>query len=614
MSTHDVIDNRNENLVDNILTILSEADKAKFAVGYFFLSGFQALDSKLDDITELRLLIGNTTNRQTVEQLAEGHKRLELVRKANEKLKHSRRTDRERRKENTAGNLRDSVGLMDQTDSGQNLVLSLVKMIEEERLKVCVYTRGRLHAKAYIFDWAGPNPGNEGIAIVGSSNLSLAGIEDNTELNVLVHDNGNPRMRGEGNHGKLSEWFSELWDESEDFAPELMSELKESWAAKPATPYEVFMKTAYTLVGRRLEEEEDTILWDDAITRDLADFQKRAVMTALWMMRRYGGCFISDVVGLGKSYIASAVVKHFRRTERCRPLIICPKPLVEMWQEYNARYDLTAEILPMSMLQAGERGVDVLDDPRYRDRDLVLIDESHNFRHHSTQRYEELSNFLGRGQKVCLVTATPRNTRAMDIYNQMKLFHPEEVTDLPVEPPNLREYFTQVEKGERRLEDLLTHVIVRRRRRDILRWYGRDETTGEKLHRIPDDEFRPYLTGEKRAYVMVGGRHQFFPKRELKTLRYSIEETYKGLYQTIRGYLGKPDSRTARPGRSLTYARYGLWHYVDDAKKKEKTYSELQRAGATVFARPGCPGRTGCLCTARRGSISSFILLTRRGR
>ena len=80
------------------------------------------------------------------------------------------------------------------------------------------------------------------------------------------------------------------------------------------------------------------ILWDDEITRSLADFQKVAVRQAIQMIRDHGGVFVSDVVGLGKSYIGAGIVKHFERTQNARPLIICPKPLVDMWEDYNETF------------------------------------------------------------------------------------------------------------------------------------------------------------------------------------------------------------------------------------------------------------------------------------
>src|SRR6185295_13914421 len=119
-----------------------------------------------------------------------------------------------------------------------------------------------------------------------------------------------------------------------------------------------------------------------------------AVLQAIRMIREHNGCFVADVVGLGKSFIGAAVVKYFERAEGLRPLILCPKPLEEMWTTYNEQYELNAQVLAISMLQEGERGVDMLDDPRYRDRSFVLIDESHNFRHSDSQRYRVLQDYL----------------------------------------------------------------------------------------------------------------------------------------------------------------------------------------------------------------------------
>src|SRR5437868_3225424 len=91
--THDIIDNRKDRLVDQIKTILGSTEAARFAVGYFFLSGFTPLAGQLEHVKELRLLIGNTTNRETLEQIAEGYKRLEPVAEAAESQTYPKRTD-----------------------------------------------------------------------------------------------------------------------------------------------------------------------------------------------------------------------------------------------------------------------------------------------------------------------------------------------------------------------------------------------------------------------------------------------------------------------------------------------------------------------------------------
>ncbi|MHC5721598.1 MAG: hypothetical protein ACYTX0_58665, partial [Nostoc sp.] len=93
-----------------------------------------------------------------------------------------------------------------------------------------------------------------------------------------------------------------------------------------------------------------------------------------------------------------------------------------------------------------------------------------------------------------------------------------------------------------------------------------------------------YLDGTRRAYVIVGGKHRFFPKRELETIEYSIEDTYQGLYQELRQYLGISRKRQlAKPlVNELSYARYGLWNYVLKDKQKQEPYNTLQRAGANL--------------------------------
>jgi len=584
MPAHDIIDNRKEILVDHINRILSSTEAARFAVGYFFLSGLTSIADKLKGVKELRLLIGNTTNRETLEQLAEGYRRLELVKDAAEAQAYPKRAETKQMAVETAENIRSSMELMDQTDEGETLVKEMVRMIEDKRLKVRVYTKGRLHAKAYIFDYGAVFNGNgkpierheKGIAIVGSSNLTLSGVTHNTELNVVV--------QGNDNHAELVGWFDELWDDSQDFDEALMQEMKQSWAMAPVRPYDIYMKTIYALVKDRLEGEDDRdILFDSEITRQLADFQKTAVRQAIQITRDYGGAFIADVVGLGKSYIGAAVVKHFERTDHSRPLIICPAPLVEMWERYNEVYELNARVLSMGYLREDDDNAAnfLLKDTKFRDRDFVLIDESHNFRYPDTQRYKVVQQFLSTGRRCCFLTATPRNKTAWDVYYQIKLFHQEDKTDLPVDPPDLKQYFKLIEKGDKKLPELLSNVLIRRTRNHILRWYGFDSQTHQP---IDPSRFRDYMDGRRRAYVMVGGKHQFFPKRELGTIEYSIEATYQGLYQELRGYLGK-----ARKGQSveptpgeLSYARYGLYPFVNKDRQRHEPYASLHRAGMNL--------------------------------
>lgn len=583
MPTHDIIDNRTEKLVDHIRTMLASSESAKFAVGYFFVSGLESVADQIAALKELRLLIGNTSNQETLEQIAEGYQRLERVAEAIEGQTYRKQTDARRMAGETADHLRTSMAVMDQTDAGEHLIKLLVRLIEEQRLKVRIYTKGRLHAKAYIFNYA-PLPDmfgqptmpryENGIAIVGSSNFTLSGVTHNTELNVVV--------AGNDNHAALTRWFDDLWNEAEDFDLALMQAIKRSWAVAEVTPYDIYLKTLYTLVKDRLDGTAEP-LWDDEIIARLADFQKVAVKHAVQIIRDYGGAFVADVVGLGKSYIGAAIVKHFERVERARPLIICPKSLEKMWERYNEIYHLNARVLPMSLLKEDDAGqIDfLLREVKYRDRDFVLIDESHNFRNPDSQRFKVLQAFLATGRKCCLLTATPRNNSAWDVYYQIKLFHQDDVTTLPIDPPDLNAYFKLIEAQERTLPALLVNLLIRRTRNHIVRWYGFDAETHQP---IDPARFQEYLDGTRRAYVMVAGKEQYFPRRELHTIEYSIEATYQGLYQQLRRYFGvyhRHQPERPEPDE-LTYARYGLWHYVKPEKQNQRPYNELQRAGINL--------------------------------
>jgi superfamily II DNA or RNA helicase len=413
---------------------------------------------------------------------------------------------------------------------------------------------------------------------VGSSNLTLSGLNNNTELNVVIH--------GNDNHQQLTNWFDELWDVAEDFDAVLMQEMKQSWVMNIATPYDVYMKTLYHLVRDRLElAPVDIIIDPNDISKQLADFQTRAVENALKNIENYGGAFVSDVVGLGKSYIGAAIVKRMEQKERARTLIICPPPLIEMWERYNEKYQLNARVLSMGMLKSdNEHGLrTLLEDEKYKHRDFVLVDESHHLRNYGTQRYKVLQAYLAAGdRRCCFLTATPRNKSAWDIYHQIKLFHQTDITNLPIDPPDLKQYFQMVEKGDRNLPDLLSHILIRRTRNHILRFYGLDSETNLSIATSP--HINEYLSGQRKAYILVGGRHQYFPKRRLETIEYSIEDTYNGLYQQLRQYLGKSNKQKSL--RTLTntlcYARYGLGNYVLATKQQQEPYKGLQTAGANL--------------------------------
>jgi len=536
---HDIIDNRESHLADAVRPLLDQSERAHFAVGYFFLSGFKAIASELENIQELRLLIGNTSGRYTIEQLAEAHSSVQSLQQQQRAAVFLSPQQRAQRLAAAERLLRERLERLDQTDADQALVRQLARMVRESRLKVRVYTRGRLHAKAYIFDYPAGRF-ERGIAIVGSSNLSLAGLHDDTGVIVAVD--------GNATHVQPCRWFDRLWDEAEPFEQRLMRQLEASWALNDSvTPYELYLKVLYHLTKDRLEEPDVVLPLDFP---PLADFQWAAVKSALRVLKLRNGVFISDVVGLGKTFIAAAILKWLKMRDRQRALIICPAHLVDMWRErFVDRYDLGAEVLSLGMLSQPDFDWSA---ERFQNKDLVLLDESHNLRHSDTLRYERLFQLVrGLGLPMILLTATPRNSRARDILNQIRLFTPDDRIDLGVEPRSLTQYFKLVEEGQRALPPLLQHFLIRRTRKHIREHW-------------PD--------------AKIDGRPVRFPDRVLKTIDYSIEKTYGGFYKRLRDLIEPPDP-TRGKHEGLTYARYALHHYVLPEKQRLNPYKDLARAG-----------------------------------
>ena len=274
-----------------------------------------------------------------------------------------------------------------------------------------------------------------------------------------------------------------------------MDIIEQSWVANnTVTPYDIYIKTLYALVRDRLVAKKDIRLAWETEMPPLADYQRVAMEQATRILDNTGGIFIADVVGLGKSYIGLALLKHYNLYKNAYGVIICPASLVNMWEDLIARHSIWATVVSMGMLSQPHFERTLLDNPRFSNAGLVLIDESHNLRSRDTKRYRALELFTA-NRPTILLTATPRNTSAWDIYTQIKLWHPDDQTMLldPPHPPNLREFFNRVEprngeKGTASVRDLLDKILIRRTRKHVLDVYGQDDNHGKRyvtVNKIP---------------------------------------------------------------------------------------------------------------------------------
>ena len=546
-----VIDNKKVILKDQLLKILPETEHASIAVGYFFISGLSVIIEPLKDVKKVRMLISNTTDKTTAETLIEGFHNIKDAQSQIDKINFVNKDRKERVILDASDNAKQSLEYMNQTHEEKTIVESLIHMLGSRRLEVRVYPKEKLHAKAYIFQPKNPDF-SQGMGIVGSSNLSVAGISHNSELNLKTYNASDVNQ--------LLTWFDDLWQDGLDFTEDFNIILNDSWAGRMYTPRELFLKAAYLEYKDKLEKKHEIDpIWEETFPK-LFPFQRNAVDQGLTLFNEHGGIIIGDVVGLGKTYVGISLLKYLQ-LEGYRPLIICPPPLIPMWEKVCEDYEVDAKILSRGKLS--QESFELYKDYRYRSRDLVLVDESHHFRNNDSRQYENLHQFMqSQDASAILLTATPYSNDARDVKNQIMLFHQTSKTSIPpANETDLDKYFRQVQKGKADLVELLKNIMIRRTRRYVLKQYGNEDTNGRK-------------------YLLVEDKKMYFPERKMKTERYDIDKVYQRKYQSIVDYLAKPNSGTAR---GLTLARYSLGLYLKPKYQDDKMYKELGVAGKKLI-------------------------------
>jgi hypothetical protein len=351
---------------------------------------------------------------------------------------------------------------------------------------------GFFHAKAYLVDSA---------AVVGSSNFTASGLTGNTELNAVHREP--PIVRD------FCVWYERMWNapQSVDCKNELIEVLRRSqFGDYPYIPHEIYIKTLYEYFKDDLDKEAAVDPARSVV--ELAVFQHEAFQKAQRILRRYHGVMIADSVGLGKTYIGKKLLEFFAHYQRQRALIVCPAQLREMWSRQIEESRIAATII--SMEELGRQDFPVA---HYSDAEFVMVDESHNFRNPQAQRYQNLTRIIASGEpkRVALLTATPINNSLWDLYHQIALWtRGNDGYFREAGIRSLRQYFKEAEAlggSGGALFNLLEEVVIRRTRAFIEEHY--------------DD-------------VTINDRPLRFPRRApLRTIHYSLGETYRGLFAQI---------------------------------------------------------------------------------
>src|SRR5205807_2478126 len=284
-----------------------------------------------------------------------------------------------RLKKRLAEDFRDQLASGVPTNADEAGLRRLAAQIRAGKVVVKLYLRHLLHAKLYLL--FRPDRTNPITGYLGSSNLTFSGLSHQGELNVDVLDHDACQ--------KLAKWFEDRWKYRWclDISQELVNIIEESWAREtPLSPYHIYVKMAY-----HLSQEARAGLAEFKIPRDfgnkLFEFQKAAVKIAAHHLNKRDGVLIGDVVGLGKTLMATALARIFQDDHDLETLIICPKNLVKMWEDYKEQYRMLGRVLSITQARRKMQG----DLRRYR---LVLIDESHNLRNREGKIYRAIQEYI----------------------------------------------------------------------------------------------------------------------------------------------------------------------------------------------------------------------------
>ncbi|HEX9654605.1 MAG TPA: SNF2-related protein, partial [bacterium] len=410
-----IFDNIESQLLEALDYTLDVSHKADFCVGYFNLRGWRQVAHKIDrweggDGNQCRLLIGMQRRPEEVVREYFSQQEPELI--DNNTAAKLRRT--------LAQEFRDQLTIGIPTEADEIGLRKLSSQLKRKKVVVKLFLRHPLHAKLYLLfrsDKISPV-----IGYLGSSNLTLAGMKNQGELNVDVVEQDAAL--------KLAKWFNDRWEDRwcMDISEELAQIIDESWASEELRlPYHIYLKIAYHL-SREARAGISEFKIPKEFQNELLEFQQKAVLVAAHHLNndKRGGVLIGDVVGFGKTITATAVAKVMEEDFFLETLIICPKNLVRMWKDYVHKYRLRADVIPMSQVQT------IL--PKERRYRVVLIDESHNLRNREAKRYRAIQEYIRLNEsKVILLTATPYNKTYTDLSNQLRLFIQED-RDLGISP------------------------------------------------------------------------------------------------------------------------------------------------------------------------------------
>jgi superfamily II DNA or RNA helicase len=466
-----------QTLKDRFEILIKDSRFFDCLVGYFYSSGFHALYKALEKTEKIRVLIGISTSKQVFDLINQSANSFLNVNQNNTQLafqmSHAQVKDEfEEITVNELDNSKDSK----ETEEG---VEKFIEWIKSGKLTLKAYPSQNIHAKLYIMTFVEGDK-DTGRVITGSSNFSQSGLVDNLEFNV--------ELKNRVDYEFALTKFNQLWADAVDVSQKYIDTInKKTWLSQDVTPYELYLKFLYEYFKDELSQTDE--LYSRFLPENFLklEYQEQAVLNARRLLEEYGGVFISDVVGLGKTYISALLAGQLSG----RHLVIAPPALLNLnnpgsWRNVFFEFGIPAIFESIGKLDA----ILKINPDSYHN---VFIDEAHRFRTETNISYEKLAEIC-RGKRVILVTATPYNNSPKDILSQIKLFQSSRKSTIPNlanlegffgsleqklsrinRKTNYYEYINTVKENAKEIRDkVLKYLMVRRTRKEIEQYFPKD--------------------------------------------------------------------------------------------------------------------------------------------
>lgn len=528
-------------------------------VGYFRTSGFFKLYPSLQSVEKIRILVGLNVDRFTVK----------IIDRMRDEIQYSSITRNEGKEilEQSIENEFENSATTSEVEKGVKVFIDWMK---SGKLELRMYTEAPIHAKVYIMR-KDPDkvPDMFGSVITGSSNFSEAGLLNNLEFNVELKDAPDVQF--------ALDKFEELWAKSDDIKDTYIETVQNhTWMKNDITPYQLYLKTLYEFFKEEINADKENFqtLLPEGYMR--LQYQIDAVTQAKQKIDAYGGVFISDVVGLGKTYICAMLANTFNRNTY--KLFICPPVLVDYWKSVLQEFDVArCDVESLGKL-------DHIVEKGFEKYSYVFIDEAHRFRNSDTESFTNLHQIC-RGKKVVLISATPINNYTSDIENQLYLFQSKQsgtingIRNLEGFFRGLNGQLSRFEKGSpeymKQLRDnsevirdkLLREVMIRRTRSEIEEYYADD------------------LKAQGLKFPKAGSPEKII---------YSFDETTDNAF-----------TETIATIKEFAYSRYTPLLYLKDKSKYSKMLAAQRNMGG--FMKGVLVKRLESSFYAFRMSLSRFI-------